>query len=320
MPCKNAEDFLAECLESVLAQTYTNWELLIVDDHSTDKSASIIQSFINRDNRIQKFVNVDVGIVSALSLAFSKSKGEYISRMDADDMMPAEKLKVLKELLGTRRKVVATSKVKYFSTAEVSEGYLAYQNWLNELKRHEDFKTNIYRECVVASPNWLVHRSCFENDLNLSELEYPEDYDMTLKWYSLAYQFVSSSETTHMWREHPQRTSRNSERYQQKSFYKLKLKHFVSNEVQDDDSVQLIGAGVKGKLTAAILKELNTDFIWFDFNKNRLVNNVLKDVQNIQPIGKTLLTNWPNEHNVRAAVIKFLEEKGFVFGENIWVL
>ena len=240
--------------------------------------------------------------------------------MDADDVMPKDKLKSLKRLLGSQKKTVATSKVRYFSNEQVSHGYLNYQNWLNMMNESCDFEKNIYRECVVASPNWLVHRTCFEEDIKLDQLEYPEDYDMTLKWYGLGYQFITSPEITHQWREHPDRTSRNSDRYQQTSFFKLKLKHFVHYELDQKEEVQLIGAGTKGKLTASILTNLKRNYEWYDFNQTRLENNQLKDVKNIRPIRKTLLTNWPSDEKLREVISKFLKDKGFVFGENIWLL
>jgi len=320
MPCKNAEVFLEDCISSIIAQTYLNWELVIVDYHSTDNSKKIIERFVKKDQRIKLFDNTEKGIIPALNLAFSKSKGAFISRMDADDVMPKDKFKSLKRLLGSQKKTVATSKVRYFSNEQVSHGYLNYQNWLNMMNESCDFEKNIYRECVVASPNWLVHRTCFEEDIKLDQLEYPEDYDMTLKWYGLGYQFITSPEMTQQWREHPDRTTRNSERYKQTSFFKLKLKHFVHYELDQKEEVQLIGAGTKGKLTASILTNLKRNYEWYDFNQTRLENNQLKDVKNIRPIRKTLMTNWPYDEKLREGISKFLKDKGFVFGENTWIL
>ncbi|MCB0382128.1 MAG: glycosyltransferase family 2 protein, partial [Psychroserpens sp.] len=94
-PFKNTSLFLKECLESICNQTYTHWELLIVDDHSADDSYQIVDDFAKKDSRITLFKNTGSGIIHALRLAFEKSSGSYITRMDSDDIMHPEKLQIM---------------------------------------------------------------------------------------------------------------------------------------------------------------------------------------------------------------------------------
>ena len=95
MPVYNAQDFLIETIDSILNQSNSNWELLAVDDFSTDNSFQILQSFERKDSRIKAFKNAEKGIIPALQLAYIQSNGVLISRMDADDLMPIDKLKYL---------------------------------------------------------------------------------------------------------------------------------------------------------------------------------------------------------------------------------
>ena len=226
MPIKDAEDYLSDCLNSILAQGMEDWELIAVDDHSSDGSFAILSEFSSNENRITCLHNKGEGIIDALAMAFKSSKGEYISRMDADDIMPEQKLSKLLELCSKNPKTVASGRVTYFSKKKISEGYLRYENWLNRMSTHDELRKNLYRECVIASPNWMVHRACFESHILFEQLVYPEDYDMVFKWFHLGYKFELESSVTHMWREHPERTSRNSEHYQQASFFNLKNKSF----------------------------------------------------------------------------------------------
>ena len=94
MPVKNAGPWLEECLQSIQKQSFVNWELIAVNDGSKDNSIEILIDFSSRDVRIQVLENPGSGIVDALSQALSKSTGTFISRMDADDVMPAEKLQL----------------------------------------------------------------------------------------------------------------------------------------------------------------------------------------------------------------------------------
>ncbi|MEO9533349.1 MAG: glycosyltransferase family 2 protein [Crocinitomicaceae bacterium] len=318
MPVKNASPFLKECVTSIINQSYVNWELLAVDDASEDDSLKMLQDFASIDHRIKVFSNSGKGIISALSTAFSESNGEFIHRMDADDVMPNEKLDILVTLLKGKKRTVVTGRVQYFSDAKVSDGYTDYQNWINGIS---DYSAEVYRECTIASPNWLVSRQCFIEDISIQELDYPEDYDLVLKWYALGYTFLKTDEITHFWREHPDRTSRNSDIYQQESFFRLKLKHFIKNELDSSEPIQLIGANSKGKLAASILSGLDQPFEWFDYNKRRVAsNNVVKDLKELRPEIKSLLANWPKEPQKQQEIEQFMSIKGFVKGKNYWIL
>jgi len=127
MPAKNASLFLGECIDSIIAQSYKDWELIVVDDNSSDDTAQILADYSSRDNRIQCFSNAGSGIIAALQLAFSESYGSYITRMDADDKMSADKLALMTAALHKKgRGHVAVGLVKYFSADGVGEGYRRY--------------------------------------------------------------------------------------------------------------------------------------------------------------------------------------------------
>src|SRR5690606_32129080 len=99
MPVKNTSAYLEACLNSVLQQSEPNWELIAVDDHSTDDSKAILHKYAANDARIKVLENTAKGIIPALQLAYSKSSGECITRMDSDDIMVPEKLATQKQQL-----------------------------------------------------------------------------------------------------------------------------------------------------------------------------------------------------------------------------
>lgn len=93
-PSFNSEKFIAETIKSIQNQTYSNWEMIIMDDCSTDNSFSIIKEMALNDNRIQFFrLEKNSGTGIARNLALSKSKGKYIAFVDSDDLWKPEKLK-----------------------------------------------------------------------------------------------------------------------------------------------------------------------------------------------------------------------------------
>ncbi len=93
MPNYNCGKFLQETINSVLNQTYRNWELLIVDDCSTDNSVEVIRSFCDKDERIKLFVNEkNSGAAASRNLAMREATGKWIAFLDSDDLWLAEKL------------------------------------------------------------------------------------------------------------------------------------------------------------------------------------------------------------------------------------
>lgn len=93
MAVRNEEKYLLECLQSIASQTYKNWELIIVNDGSTDSTEEIIESFAqNSSNRIE-CINVEsFGTPKCVNIAFRQATGKYVARMDGDDIMLPERL------------------------------------------------------------------------------------------------------------------------------------------------------------------------------------------------------------------------------------
>ena len=93
MPVYNSEKYISEAIESVCNQNYKNWELLIVNDGSTDYTSKIIDDFAKKDSRIKVFHRKNEGVSMARNFALNKVCGEYITFIDSDDMYHADRLK-----------------------------------------------------------------------------------------------------------------------------------------------------------------------------------------------------------------------------------
>jgi glycosyltransferase involved in cell wall biosynthesis len=261
-PYRNASAYIRETALSVLAQTHTDWEWILVNDHSAENELEILDNLLD-DPRIILLENKGRGIVDALCTAFEQAKGKYITRMDADDIMPEFKLDRMLEVLHNGEARIVTGKVKYFSgTGTVTPGYLAYEKWLNDRVDHQDFYAHIYRECSLASGNWMILKSDLEQRGGFTGLNYPEDYDLLFRWYEAGYTIKGLDLITHLWRDHDLRTSKTSENYQQKAFFSLKINRFITLDWDTKQQLIVNGTGQKGRLTAKMLMGRNIPFIW----------------------------------------------------------
>lgn len=95
VPCYNSEVFICSAINSVLSQTYKNWEMIVIDDCSSDKSQEIIESYAHKDNRI-KYLKTDTPSGSPTlprNIGITNARGRYIAFLDSDDMWLPDKLK-----------------------------------------------------------------------------------------------------------------------------------------------------------------------------------------------------------------------------------
>lgn len=95
IPVYNTQKYLHRCIESVLAQTFTDWEMLLIDDGSTDASGSICDEYAVKDKRIRVFHKENGGISSARNLGLNYAQGEWIFFVDSDDSLPKTSLESL---------------------------------------------------------------------------------------------------------------------------------------------------------------------------------------------------------------------------------
>ncbi|MEL7118233.1 MAG: glycosyltransferase family 2 protein [Bacteroidota bacterium] len=279
MPVYNTEAYLSECLDSICSQSYREWELIAVDDFSTDLSRQILNEYALMDERIKVLSNNKKGIIPALNNAFLNSKGKLITRMDADDKMSSKKIESLVGLFSqTNKRVIATGKVAYFSETTLGEGYKKYAEWLNDIQTAENIYDYIYKECVIPSPCWMIHREdliacgAFDSDI------YPEDYDLCFRFYEHQFQVVSSKEVLHHWRDYSNRTSRTQEVYANNSFLELKVFYFKKLDWDKNKTLILWGAGKKGKKIARLLQDHQVPFTWLCNNPSK-VGHWIYDVE-----------------------------------------
>lgn len=284
IPFKNTENYLNECLDSIVKQTYVNWEVICVNDHSIDSSLEIANKFALSNPKIKVVNNKGNGLIDALQTAYNLSTGNLITRMDSDDIMLSNKISSMAEdLLNFGAGHIALGMVKYFSEKELGNGYKNYETWLNSLTSKGLNFNEIYKECVIPSPCWMVHREDLEKVNNFESKIYPEDYDLAFRFYQIGLKCIKSNKVLHMWRDYPNRTSRTNSNYADNSFLKLKINYFLKLSYNENKKLVVWGAGKKGKKVASILNELKVSFLWVCDNPKKIgkkiYDNYLEDWQ-----------------------------------------
>ncbi|WP_297761571.1 glycosyltransferase family 2 protein [uncultured Muriicola sp.] len=271
IPFKNTELYLPECIASIQGQSYLQWEVIAVDDHSSDNSRQILKSIAEKDPRIKVHSNKGDGIIMAMRTAYSASSGRFITRMDSDDVMKPQKIKTMVSALQMSGPGhIALGKVRYFSASGISNGYRRYEEWLNNLTHTGSNFEERYKECVIPSPCWMLHKEDLDQCGAFNENRYPEDYDLAFRMFTSGLTCLPCDEVLHMWRDYDTRTSRTSEHYAQNYFLDLKVYYFLKLEWDANRPLVIWGAGNKGKTVAKLLRKQKIPFYWVCDNPNKI--------------------------------------------------
>lgn len=173
IPVYNVASYLRECLDSVLAQTFTDWEAICVDDGSTDGSGAALDEYADRDNRFKVIHQQNGGVSAARNAALEVAVGEWITFLDSDDKIDAERLNVLSFIANKHKGVDWIHETKYNSKSQecdiesedelIADGVLL-AGW-EMLKRNALLCLNTYRRSVIANVKFPVGVRYAEDDI-----------------------------------------------------------------------------------------------------------------------------------------------------------
>lgn len=257
MPCFNAVATIDEAIESMVRQSLESWELLVVDDGSTDGSHDRVAAWAAGDVRIRLLRQDHAGIVAALNTGWRACLSELIARMDADDRSHPERLaKQWAEMNSDPGLAVVSCMVEAFPAEDVRQGFRVYIDWLNGLLADDDIRRQMFVEAPVAHPSIMIRRSWMDRLGGYEEHGWPEDYDLWLRLHLAGARFGKVPEVLLAWREHPSRLTRTDTRYSVENFLRAKAYYLVRGPLRQRRSVIIWGAGQMGRrLSKHLLQE-----------------------------------------------------------------
>lgn len=204
MPAYNASVYIQEAINSVIAQTYTNWDLIIIDDGSTDSTSEIIMNNVNQDLRIKYFYQENGKQGKARNLGIYHARGIYIAFLDADDVWLPEKLEIQLEEIVAKNVDLVFSDSYVFNNDTISDRSRKFKILNQIFKGEEALKlfTEINRIpilTVLAKKEKILLVDGFsENRL----MQNAEDYHLWLKMLISGFVFYGSEKTLASYRVH----------------------------------------------------------------------------------------------------------------------
>lgn len=257
MPCYNAAHTLPEALDSLARQTLADFEVVAVDDGSTDETPVILKAWAGRDERVCVLTGPHEGILPALNAGLVACRAPLVARMDADDRSHPERLECQAAYLEMHPDTaVLGCLVKGFPAGQVREGLRIYLEWQNSLLTHEDICREMFVESPLAHPSIMFRREWVERVGGYQEHGWAEDYDLWLRLYLAGAGFAKLPQVLLEWREVPERLTRTDSRYSLENFLRAKAYYLMRGPLKGRQAVFIWGAGMIGRrLSRHLLRE-----------------------------------------------------------------
>lgn len=285
MPVYNGEKYLAEAIESILAQTFTDFEFLIVDDGSTDTTPIILAEYARKDSRIKIVSNEkNSGVAVSLNRGIELARGEYVARMDADDVSLPHRLATQIDFFNRHHEVaVSGSFLTIYETGNKWEAPLD----------SKDIAIHLLFNCPIFHPTVMFRRVLVansENNYHDSAL-HAEDYDL---WARLSLQqgfsFANISEPLLRYRVHPDRPTKaaykESQRKTADNVRKMLLARLGIVPIEEEYRCHEIFYTYSTVHDNAMLRRCGR---WLD---KIFINNKKHKIYNEEVLGDFLLSLW----------------------------
>jgi glycosyltransferase involved in cell wall biosynthesis len=248
LPVRDAAPFLAGCMASLERQTMRDFEVIAVDDGSTDGSSEALDEWAASDLRVRVVHREHQGLVATLNAGLELCRSPFVARMDADDVSHPRRLELqLREMKELPWVGVVSSFVRHFPWHGVGEGFRVYERWLNSLVTPELIARDRFVESPVAHPSVLVRREVLQMAGGYQETEGPEDFDLWLRLIEAGVCFSKVDRYLYFWREHVERLTRVDGRYSVENFHRCKAKYLLSGPLAESRRVVIWGAGQTGR-------------------------------------------------------------------------
>jgi glycosyltransferase involved in cell wall biosynthesis len=323
MPFLNARSTIVETLESIMGQTWRDFELVAVDDGSTDGSAELLEEAAGGDPRLRLYRPGHAGIVGAMNFGLGRARGEYVARMDADDRMHPERLEHQVRFLDEHPKVgLVGSRVRLFPEALIAGGFREYVRWQNACVSSDEIAADIYIELPIANPTTMFRRRWIVALGGYRDGDFPEDYELMLRLHHEGIAMAKLPQVLLEWRESPGRATRTDPRYSTEAFDRVRAAYMACDRrLHGERPLAIWGAGRRTRRRVDFLLEYGfRPDVWVDIDP-RKIGRTFSEAPVVGPDwlrrdDRPLVLSYVTNRGARQLICKYLDELGYRRGED----
>lgn len=256
MPVRNAQDTLAQAVGSVLRQTRGDFEVVAVDDASSDGTSSLLRDLAAKDARVRVLQGEGRGISAALNLGLAACRAKLLARMDADDECLPTRLEQSAAALAADEALagVGTQVEVFREDRPVSPNLQLYARWLGALTTPALLWRDRFIESPLCHPSVTLRTEVVRAVGGWTDEPVPEDYDLWLRLLDAGHGLTCLPQVLLRWRDHEGRLTRTDGRYGEDAFRTLKVRHLLRGPLAGAGRCVLWGAGPIGLRLARALR------------------------------------------------------------------
>jgi glycosyltransferase involved in cell wall biosynthesis len=323
LPVRDAASTVDAAVASVRAQTDPDWELIAVDDGSRDDSLARLTAAASADPRIRVVASPRRGLVAALNTGLALARGGLVARMDADDLSRPARLARQRAYLERHPATgLVATRVQFDGDRGRAGGYARYVDWTNTLLAHEDIRLASFIESPFAHPSVMFRRELVERHGGYADGDFPEDYELWLRWLDAGARMEKLPEALLVWRDSATRLSRRDRRYDAEAFARVKagsLARWLAAHNAQHPAIAVWGAGRVSRRHARHLSARGiTIAAWIDIDP-RKVGRSIDGAPVIGPaeLGGTrrpFVVSYVGSHGARELIGEALRARGYRAG------
>lgn len=323
LPVANGAPSVAQAIRSILAQTWTDLELLVIENGSTDGTRELLRSWRPRDCRLRVVEMPQRDLVEALNHGLSLARGAFIARMDADDVSHPRRLEMqLGHLERHPGAGLVSCLVRHAGDPAAQAGYGAYVDWINSLRTHEEIALHRFVESPLAHPSVLFRREIAERLGAWRRGPFPEDYELWLRWLECGVRMEKVPHVLLDWGDPPDRLSRTDPRYSRRAFFDCKagyLRRWLERAPLGGRELLFWGAGRETRRRLRPLQRLGVEPAgWVDIDPRKCGLKIggvpVYAPEDMPGPDACFVVSFVSSRGAREEIAGMLEARGFAAG------
>lgn len=320
LPYREAGPWLDRAIASIQTQTFKDWELLLIDNASTDGGPAIAREWSVRDPRIRLLHEPGPGIAHALNTGLLNAGGDLIARMDADDECRPERLQRQVAFMNAHPEVgVLGTRTHFVSTVARHSGMQWFVDWQNAILDPHDHYVKRFVDAPLAHPTVLFRRELADRHGAYDTGPLPEDHELWLRWMDAGVRFAKLPEELLTWHDHAGRLSRTHPNYGTDAFFTTKARWLAKwlKRTLNGRPVIVAGTSTLCRDRAAKLEAEGIPIGAFtDVRPREVPGHAFLPHDRLPPRGEACIVSFISQRGTGDRIAEFLSGLGLVEGED----